>query len=221
MPNSVILDNLNYYFISNLIKGSIDQHIEFSIDKTPFNYENLCIPNQVHSNTVIWVDKPGKYDKCDGIVTNISNNLILALSTADCLPIILSDKKTGNFALIHAGWRGVIQKIANAGIEIMIKRGSIIDDIDCFFGPSISQNMYPVDYDVASQFLNKFYYKKEKKYFLDIRGQTISDILSLGINNKKIVLSNECTYKNSEICSYRRDGNDVGRNITLVGKKND
>ena len=221
MPNSITLDTLNFYFIPNPSRGSIDEHLESSIEKTPFSYKTLCTPTQVHSSTVIWADKPGRYDKCDGIITNTSNNLVLTLSTADCIPVALSDNRTGNFSLVHAGWRGVVGKVVNKSIELMIKMGSTAEDISCFFGPCISQKMYPVDYDVASKFSDQYYYKKEKKYFLDIRGQVISDITSLGILEDKILYSSDCTYKNKKICSYRRDGNRVGRNIVLMGRRSD
>ena len=116
MPNSITLDTLNFYFIPNPSRGSIDEHLESSIEKTPFSYKTLCTPTQVHSSTVIWADKPGRYDKCDGIITNTSNNLVLTLSTADCIPVALSDNRTGNFSLVHAGWRGVVGKVINKSI---------------------------------------------------------------------------------------------------------
>ena len=103
MPNSIILDSLSFYFISTHNRGSIDEHLESSIEKTPFSNKTLCTPIQVHSDRVLWVDKPGKYDKCDGLLTNISKNLTLSLSVADCIPIALYDGKTGNFGIWTGG----------------------------------------------------------------------------------------------------------------------
>lgn len=221
MPNSIILDSLSFYFISTHNRGSIDEHLESSIEKTPFSNKTLCTPIQVHSDRVLWVHKSGKYDKCDGLLTNISKNLTLSLSVADCIPIALYDGKTGNFGLVHAGWRGVIGNIVHNAIELMTEERSMVKDISCFFGPCISQRMYPVDYDVASKFSDQYYYKKKKKYFLDIRGQVISDIVSLGVLEDNILYSTDCTYTNREMCSYRRDGNNTGRNIVLMGQRCD
>ena len=62
-------------------------------DEYQIDINNIARCNQIHSNNVLYIDKPGIYNDVDGLITNIGYNIILQIQTADCVPIFFYDKK--------------------------------------------------------------------------------------------------------------------------------
>ena len=91
---------------------------------------NLSVPlfflKQTHSNDVYilknTIKKPLDLFRYEGdaIITQ-EKNIGIGVVTADCLPIILHDKKNNVIAVIHSGWRGLVKKIITATITKMCK----------------------------------------------------------------------------------------------------
>ena len=119
--------------------------------KLRLNPQSLAIPIQIHSNNVIWIDTPGNYENCDGLITD-NPNIVLSLQTADCIPIFLYDVVTCVRGLVHAGWRGVVGGIACNAIELMVKHKSIVENIQVLLGPSICKHCFEVGGEVAVKF---------------------------------------------------------------------
>ena len=70
----------------------------------------LAIPGQIHGSDVLRVSEPGVYEAYDGLITN-SENIFLAITVADCVPVFLFDTEVKAVAAIHAGWRGSKSRI--------------------------------------------------------------------------------------------------------------
>ena len=82
-------------------------------------YIFVILMNQIHSNKVIFVEKPNSQTlNADGIISN-RKDLILGVLTADCAPIVILGKKY--FGIIHAGWKGAIGGIIENTIDKIIK----------------------------------------------------------------------------------------------------
>ncbi len=64
--------------------------------------ENIAIQRQVHGDIIRCVDKGGFYGESDALITD-KKNLGLAVSTADCTPIFIFDKKNKIIAAVHSG----------------------------------------------------------------------------------------------------------------------
>ena len=143
---------------------------------------------------------------------------MLSLSVADCVPVCMFDPETRNFALIHSGWRGTYKKISNKAVSLLIKNKSNANDIMVYCGVSISSNNYEVDDDVASLFLDKNTKLSGNKFLLDIKSQIKDDLISFGIRKENIFITQECTYDNQNLPSFRRDGDKAGRITFFMGK---
>ena len=171
-----------------------------------YKTESLAIPHQTHSTNVLFVNSAGEFENCDGLIT-ANPNIVLSLQTADCIPIFLYDKSTAARGLVHAGWRGVVGGIVSNAIDLMVSKGSIVENIHVFLGPSICMNCYEVGAEVADQFENK---NKKKlgggKWFVNLHGQVECQLLDLGVLASKIKSSPICSFENDNCCSYRRDG---------------
>ena len=109
--------------------------------------------NQVHGNDVHAAtrDTAALRPAGDGIVT-AEPGVMLGIFSADCVPILMVDSKHKIAGAMHAGWRGVIADIANAGVHAMIQLGARASDIRAAMGPSIGQCCFEVDADLGDRF---------------------------------------------------------------------
>ena len=87
----------------------------------------------------------------DALVTT-TPGVVLAILTADCVPIVLHDPVAGVLACVHSGWRGTVARIAAAAVAAMAKLGSRPADIVAGVGPAIDPARYQVGPDVHAAF---------------------------------------------------------------------
>jgi polyphenol oxidase len=114
---------------------------------------------QIHSDIIHSVDSPPDSQLVgDGLVTNVPG-LLLAIQTADCLPIILIDPQHRAVGVFHAGWRGTVKRIVEKGVGEMRRRfGSRPRDLKAAIGPGIHGCCYEVGLEVRDQFESQFAY---------------------------------------------------------------
>ncbi|MGA7858979.1 MAG: peptidoglycan editing factor PgeF [Terracidiphilus sp.] len=125
----------------------------------------LITLRQIHSNLVVLVsaadstrDRPRK---ADGLMT-AEPGLLLAIQTADCIPVLVADRKRRAVAAFHAGWRGTVKRIVETGIGRMrLEFGSCPDDLVAAIGPGIGACCYSVGEEVYSSFESQFAYARE------------------------------------------------------------
>ena len=121
--------------------------------------------HQIHSNLVIHVhaaDTSRKRSRsADGLMTG-EPGLLLGIRTADCIPILVADRKRHAVAAFHAGWRGTVQRIVESGIGRMrLQFGSRPEDLIAAIGPGIGPCCYSVGEEVLSSFESQFAYARE------------------------------------------------------------
>jgi YfiH family protein len=83
----------------------------------------------------------------DALVTT-SPDVVLAILTADCVPIVLHDPVAGVLACVHAGWRGTVARVPAAAVAAMQSLGSRPSDILAGVGPAVAPARYQVGPDV-------------------------------------------------------------------------
>jgi len=99
--------------------------------------------------------------KGDGLIT-AEPGLLLAIQTADCIPVLIADRKNHVVAAFHAGWRGTLKRIVESGVGTMrLEFGSHPKDLVAAIGPGIGQCCYSVGEEVRSEFLSQFAYAEE------------------------------------------------------------
>ncbi|WP_010297415.1 peptidoglycan editing factor PgeF [Candidatus Odyssella thessalonicensis] len=109
--------------------------------------EQLITIRQTHSNKVIHATSPWPLEERpegDALVTT-TPGLILGIITADCVPVLLADPKTGVIAAVHAGWKGAITGIIQNTLKAMTELGAQTEAISAAIGPCIWQDSYEVD----------------------------------------------------------------------------
>jgi YfiH family protein len=128
--------------------------------KTP-----LVSLRQIHSRHLVTALADGEVSsrpaKGDGLLTK-QPGLLLAVQTADCIPVLVADRRNRAVAAFHAGWRGTVKRIVEAGIGRMrLEFGSRPEDLVAAIGPGIGPCCYAVGEEVLSEFESQFQYGSE------------------------------------------------------------
>ena len=236
--------NLNHCFFSrrggyssglykslNCGKGSrdkrknISKNLEYVSKKMYVKKKRLILMHQTHSNKVVEINEKNlnKNINSDAMITKYKK-IALGVLTADCVPILVYDKRNKIIGCIHAGWRGALSGIIKKTI-IKIKRKNSRYDIFASVGPCISIKSYEVDLNFYKKFLAKA--KKNKKYFkFKNKNKKIFNLREY-VNDKLVELNvkvdhiNRDTYREKKnFFSYRRSSklkqNDYGRCISTI-----
>jgi len=122
----------------------------------------LVVNRQIHSDVIHVVrDASASPLAGDGHVTQVPG-LVIAIMTADCVPVLLVDAKKKVVGAFHAGWRGTVKRIVEKGVGVLRHEyGSRPEDIHAVIGPGIGKCCYAVGEDVKSEFESQFSYAGE------------------------------------------------------------
>ncbi len=183
---------------------------------------------QVHGAAVVDASAglpPPRPPEGDALVTGRTGQL-LAVSTADCVPLILLDPRTGTTAAVHAGWRGTAAGVVDAALDALLTRGAAPPSLHALFGPSISRDAYEVGPEVVAAVAARLDggfpagARREGaggKSFLDVALVNEAVLLRRGVAPGRIFRPALCTAGEPGLFpSYRRDGARAGRILTGV-----
>ena len=181
---------------------------------------NLFVPRQTHTNNVKCVSETDDFEETDGLISNIKGSCI-GINTADCLPVLIYDPTHHAAATLHAGWRGLVGRIATKGIAMMKEKyGSNPSELLCAVGPAISTEIYEVGDELKPQFADAGFPIEEifidrtdwAKSHLDLKAAIKYELLDNGIAEQNIEISDICTFRNSDMFfSARKLGINSGR----------
>jgi polyphenol oxidase len=117
---------------------------------------------QIHSDLIYSVSKPPQEQLVgDGLITD-TPGFLLAIQTADCLPVMLVDIKRRAVGVFHAGWRGTVKRIGEKGVgEMRGCFGTRPRDIKAAIGPGIRSCCYQVGEEVRTNFESQFAYASD------------------------------------------------------------
>ena len=218
------MEKLTSYDIDkNIINFFTAKEYDLSTVLKKLNIKNYFCLNQIHSNIVHIVDE-NYQDKKDGdaFITKIPN-CALVIRTADCIPMVIYDKKQKIIGAIHSGWKGTLNSIIEKTINSMIDNfSSNPKDLYLYLYPSIQKCHFEIGKDVYDQFaqklenIKKYTTQKNEKYYLDLPQIVIDDAIKTGVLKEHIFNNNVCTYCHNDIFySYRYNHTDK-RNYLIV-----
>ncbi len=124
----------------------------------------LVTVRQIHSNLAVRARVAGAASerplRADGLFTD-EPGLLIAILTADCIPVLVADRKRRAVAAFHAGWRGTLKRIVETGVGRMrLEFGSQPEDLVAAIGPGIGACCYAVGEEVVSEFESQFDYAR-------------------------------------------------------------
>ncbi|MCG8324871.1 MAG: peptidoglycan editing factor PgeF [Thiotrichales bacterium] len=173
--------------------------------------------NQVHDNHIIDLDNNAATGPADGALTS-RNDVVCAVLTADCVPVMLANIQRRSVAAVHAGWRGISRQIITRAVRAL---GEDTSTIMAWIGPNICARHYEIDTPVreaclqADTQLEACFYPTRPGHWQADLGQMVEILLkNHGIN--KIHHSRKCTFENdAEFFSHRRQ-RPCGRMASMI-----
>jgi purine-nucleoside/S-methyl-5'-thioadenosine phosphorylase / adenosine deaminase len=192
-------------------------------------YPNMRLARlqQVHGNRVHPIDSVHDRGRPigDGMVTDVPG-VVLAIFTADCVPLLMVDAESGIVAALHAGWRGTLASIAGQGVSAMAALGARAHRVSAALGPSIGSCCFEVDAELAERFIANIpaagaYCSpgRRGKNYLDLRGILRWQLRAAGLADGSIVDVGPCTRCNSDRFFSRRaaGGAATGLQMSFIG----
>jgi YfiH family protein len=116
--------------------------------------------NLVHRATAADAERERPW-RADGLIT-AEPGLLLGIQTADCIPVLVADRKKRVVGAFHAGWRGTVKRIVEIGVGRMrLEYGCRPEDMIAAIGPGVGACCYAVGEEVLSEFESQFAYARE------------------------------------------------------------
>ena len=161
----------------------------------------------------------------DALITNVPGYCV-CVTTADCVPVLLYDKKQHVVAAVHAGWKGTVKHIVSHVMDNMTQKfGTQGEDVIACIGPSISLESFEVGDEVYDAFeesgfdmsLISMKKKETGKYHIDLWEANRIELLNRRVPAEQIEVAGICTYiHHDEFFSARRLGIDSGRTLSGI-----
>lgn len=198
-----------------------------------FSLKNTVTCAQVHGTNVVPVTYAqagrGAYalsdtiPEADGLITDC-RNLPLMLFYADCVPVLLVDRKGPAIGVVHAGWRGSVGRIVQKAIRAMEETyGTRPEHLAAGIGPSIGPCCYEVDervHEKALAFPTCFTPHGEGHYLLDLWQLNKLQLLEAGVLEQYIYTAGVCTCHHvTQFFSHRKEKGKTGRLAAILYRK--
>ena len=170
------------------------------------------------------LDSLGESARCDALVTYAAR-VLLGVKTADCVPVILGDARTGACAAVHAGWRGTLNEIIPHTLQRMsAEYGTRAADVRATVGPAAGACCYEVGGEVIEAFRQKFTDAdqlltptRENHARIDLQRANQEQLRAAGLSASRIHVAPLCTICRTDLFfSYRREKKIYGRTGRLM-----
>lgn len=187
---------------------------------------SVVCPSQVHGKNIFVAtrahrgagafERAARLSDTDAVMT-AEPGLALGILTADCLPVFLFDPERRAIALVHAGWRGIQQRLVGLAVARMNEvYGSRPESLMSAFGPAIRPCCYEVGQDFKKYFF-PFLTERNDALYLDMAAAAASQLQEEGLKAAHIHDSRLCTScSNKEFFSFRREGERSGRSMSVM-----
>jgi YfiH family protein len=200
---------------------------------------------QIHGTSVL-VCRAGSSSQAGeaDIIINMDPAVAVAVQSADCVPLLLADRRTGAIAAVHAGWRGLAVRVPAMAVAALRREfGSRPADLIAAAGPSIGACCYEVGADVRERFLRagatggameRWFHThpqptthnpsmpqlgapRPHHWYFDSWSATHDQLQGAGVPVDQIHIARLCTASHPDtFCSYRRDGTGAGRMVAAI-----
>lgn len=195
--------------------------------ETGLAWEAVVGLNQVHGAEVLLVDRPPEKlppkseRRFDASVTD-RPDVVLAVRTADCVPILLASDEPPAVAAVHAGWRGTLDGIVAQAVESLDEHfGCRPDGLLAAIGPCIGSEAFEVGPEVYDPFIERFGQevarRREGRLTVDLVAANRDWLGRAGLRPERIESLDLCTHARSDLFySHRRDRGRTGRQMAFV-----
>lgn len=182
---------------------------------------------QVHGANVVRAEDVTDAQEADAVIT-ARDDLLITIQTADCVPVLLHDRRTGALGAVHAGWRGLAQRVATAALRAMTDAfGTRAPDVDAVVGPAIGPCCFEVGDEVLVALEGATPGAGERagttargRPTVNLWQATARELRAAGVSAERVLTLALCTHCHPELFpSFRRDGGSAGRMYAFLGRK--
>ena len=196
--------------------------------------DTLISPRQIHGTKVLSItdefirlSKPEQTACLDGVDAVMTDcpSVAIAMSTADCVPVLLYDTVHRACAAVHAGWRGMAGHIVRRSIDEMVNMyGTVPSDLYVAVGPSIGPDNFEVGDEVVQTFdsegfdVNRIAHRYPSgRFHIDLWAAAVEELTVCGVDLSRIEVAGICTRAHDwEFFSARSLGFHSGRFLTGI-----
>lgn len=185
------------------------------------NFNKLITLKQTHSDIIHFIDSKNieeyvenPYINGDGLITSLKNVLI-GVSTADCVPITFISEPQEVIGIVHAGWRGIKSKIHFKMLSEFEKLNISPKDLKIIIGPHNRVCSYEVGNEMKEIFSEKYFHQNGDKIFLNLEQIIVDQLAGAGVSNMSSIKL--CSFCNNDLFYSYRKGENRGRNLSFVG----
>jgi hypothetical protein len=203
--------------------GDDPEHVAENVrrlaDAAGFDPARLRRVTQVHGATVRWASQCEVSTEADGLCCRRGEGVVVAVLTADCVPILLADEAGTVAAAVHSGWRGTVADIAGAAVRTLAQAGVDPARLRAAIGPCIESGAFEVGDEVAERFAPAYVARApDGNAHVDLVAAVRDQLVSAGVAHAAITRVGGCTHDHPDRWfSYRRDGAGIGQMLSFVG----
>ena len=216
--------------------ATVERNLDLLLGSFPQRPRQLLMPQQTHGIGLAHVDEAflalspdmrhGLLQGIDALVTGVPG-VCVAVSTADCIPVLLADVTHGAVAAVHAGWRGTLAGVVPHTLQAMTRLYGTrpAEDLAACIGPGISAAAFEVGQEVADLFAGAGFPMADIAYtdastgkpHIDLPAANRLQLLGSGLSPERICISGLCTYTRcDDFFSARRLGIKSGRMLSGI-----
>ena len=217
--------NLGRHWNTEESRQDAMQNRKILCDALNLDAAKLVVPGQQHTTNIFIADQktePGQQlQSFDGVLTKVAAQPLL-LHFADCVPVMIFDRKQRVLCVMHAGWRGTAGGIVSKGVKLVMEQfGARAGDICAAVGPAIGSCCYETGADVAESLsatvsnAKPLIEWKNNKPYPDLKALNAMQLLELGVGD--VDVSDWCTACRPDLFySHRQSGGQTGRQGALA-----
>jgi len=183
-----------------------------------FALDKLVRVRQVHGARVLRASELGPESEADGLWCHRDEGpCVVAVLTADCVPVLIADREGKVVAAVHSGWKGTVAQIVVEAVRRLVEAGVPAARLVAAIGPCIEQRAFEVGDEVAAHFDDAFVERARwPKPHVDLVGVVSAQLRAAGVS--AVTRVGGCTHDQPErYFSYRRDGRGIGQMMSFVG----
>lgn len=200
---------------------AVEENIRLLAERLDVTREQVRSVVQVHSDRVFVLDdieQATAQEEADALLS-FAQESVVGIKTADCVPILVAERKTRAVAAIHAGWRGVVNQIVVRVFERLKERVSS-PDILVAIGPHIGPDAFQVGPEVVAHFagFSRPDPHVDGRFLVDMRSALVEQLHQAGITGDRVDHVRACTVLDEQerFFSHRASGGRCGRMFNFI-----
>ncbi len=210
VPDRVVINRERFL---GTVYASLSSHL-FEADQVHGASVRVVQPREARNDV--------RSEEADALVSSHANHCV-GVRTADCVPLLIGDKRTGAVAAVHAGWRGLVAGVIAETVRVLHQTTrSSPEEFLVAIGPHIRADSFEVGDDVSAQLCEAAFgepvsSRRNQKWYVDLHRVAHVQLLRAGVQAPHIDDLDGCTYSEPErFFSFRRDGKKSGRHLSVI-----